>query len=231
MLKVPSRPLNLGAKVPPAGCCLTVSNHPSKKTHLLAVTVKHQVWKDPSPLHYCSCVNLFTVSMRPRAKRFPTVTLQQPSALFLQQQNKPVMPRKTCIEMKKTDTFLQKNAMGLQAVNVCWLWRATTVAAIKRAAKPAWAKALDAPEERATQVRGWGCVLGTSCGGGCFLSTHWAPSWPPVLASLTSVPGEEFIFAASCAATEKKNPSILSSKILFDPSWTVAKGACKWTRV
>lgn len=88
-------------------------------------------------------------------------------------------------------------------------------------------KALDAPEERATQVRGRGCVLGTSCRGACFLSTHWAPSWPPVLASLTSLPGEEFIFAASCAAAEKKKknqPSILSSKILFEPSGTVAKG-------
>lgn len=56
--------------------------------------VKHQVWKNPSPLRYCSCVNLFTVSMRPRAKRFPTVPLQQPAALFLQQQNKPPMGKK-----------------------------------------------------------------------------------------------------------------------------------------
>lgn len=196
--------------------------------------VKHQVWKNPSPRRYCSCVNLFTVSMRPRAKRFPTVPLQQPAALFLQQQNKPPMRKKRPASRWRKQIPSSKNAMRLQGVNVCWLWRATTITVIKRVAKPAWAKALDAPEERATQVRGWGCVLGTSCGGGCFLSTHWAPSWPPVLASLTSIPREEFIFAASCAAEGKKKTNILSSKILFDPSWTVAKGgilACKWTRV
>lgn len=39
-----------------------------------------------------------------------------------------------------------------------------------------------------------------SRGGGCFLSTHWAPSSPLLLASPTLARCEPFIFAASCAA-------------------------------
>lgn len=36
-----------------------------------------------------------------------------------------------------------------------------------------------------------------SRGGGCFLSTHWAPSSPPLLASPTLARCEPFIFAAA----------------------------------
>lgn len=61
------------------------------------------------PLRSSSRVNLFTVSMRPRAKRFPTAPLQQPAALVLQQQNKPPMPKKIGVEVKKADTFPPKN--------------------------------------------------------------------------------------------------------------------------
>lgn len=70
-------------------------------------------------LRSCSRVNLFTVSMRPRAKRFPTAPLQQPAALVLQQQNKPPMPKKIGIEVKKTDTFFQKNGTLESSNNRC----------------------------------------------------------------------------------------------------------------
>lgn len=74
-------------------------------------------------------------------------------------------------------------------------------------------------------------AAGVSCGGGCFLSTHWAPNTPPLLASLTLARCETFIFAASCAAARylfhPEYCSIRAEVCRQIPCWSACK-AHKW---
>lgn len=202
---------------------VSVSNHPSKKTRLLAVTVKHQVWKNPSPPPLLFMWEFIYSQHAPTCKTISHSAFTTTSCVIF-------AAAKQASDAKKDLHGDEENSYLPPKMR--WGFMELTCADFGEQQQSLSSKELQGQRERRlwmlqrkeqhrseTEAAYWGRPAEEAV-----FSPHTGHQAGLQFSPVSHQFPTRSLFLLRRVRQQKKKPNIPSSKILFDPSWTVDKG-------